>query len=290
LNISDHTDFSGSATDLAALAIACGQDFGLPVDPDKTNERLVRYYASEGIIDRPDRVGRDAAYGYRHLLQLLTARRMLQAGAALSVIGPHNSTATTKALEEGLVKPLPTAAELLVSSFLQSKRDGVPAPRSAMGSAPMASSAPSRSFKSAPPGPSVVDVLDEVRRIRSEWVSEIYKLQALQQPMQRQDAVVQGVEESMRRAHDAVHLAKATRQEVHELVQRELHQALQGFQQLIEARWEQALERLNALNDQNNQILRRLDELQGRTKDYAGAHPGSSGPATPKPADGAKEG
>ena len=135
-----------------------------------------------------------------------------------------------------------------------------------------------------------MDVLDEVRRIRSEWVSEIYKLQALQQPMQRQDALVQGVEESMRRAHDAVHLAKATRQEVHELVQRELHQALQGFQQLIEARWEQALERLNALNDQNNQILRRLDELQGRTKDDAGAHPGSSGPATPKPADGAKEG
>jgi hypothetical protein len=294
LNISDYTDFSGSATDLAALAIACGQDFGLPVDPDKTNERLVRYYASEGIIDRPDRVGRDAAYGYRHLLQLLTARRMLQAGAALSVIGPHNSTATTKALEESLVKPLPTAAELLVSSFLQSKRDGVPAPRSAMGSAPMASSAPSRSFKSAPPGPSIVDVLDEVRRIRSEWMSEIYKLQALQQPMQRQEALVQGVEESMRYAQDAVQLARATRQEVHEsvheLVQRELHQALQGFQQRIEARWEQALERLNALNDQNDQILRRLDELQGRTKDDAGAHPGSSGPATPKPADGAKEG
>jgi hypothetical protein len=288
LNISDHTDFSGSATDLATLAIACGQDFGLPVDPDKTNERLVRYYASEGIIDRPDRVGRDAAYGYRHLLQLLTARRMLQAGTALSVIGPHNSTATTKALEEGLVKPLPTAAELLVSSFLQSKRDGVPAPRSAMGSAPMASSAPSRSFKSAPPGPSIVDVLDEIRRIRSEWMSEIYKLQALQQPIQRQEALEQGVEESMRRAQDAVHLAKATRQEVREVMQRELHQALQGFQQRIEARWEQALERLNALNDQNDQILRRLDELQGRTEDDAGANPGSSGPATPKPADGAK--
>jgi hypothetical protein len=51
------------ATDPAALAIACGKDWALPLDPDKTNERLVRYYVAEGITDRPDRVGRDAAYG-----------------------------------------------------------------------------------------------------------------------------------------------------------------------------------------------------------------------------------
>lgn len=163
MNISDYASFSGSATDLAALAIACGKDWDLPVDPDKTNERLVRYYVSEGVIDRPDRVGRDAAYGYRHLLQLLTARRMVQAGAALAAVGAHNSTSTTRALEEGLSTPLPTAAELLVRSFMQSKHERAPGVMAAQA----ASAAMPRPSKVAPPGPSIVDVLDEMRQMAS---------------------------------------------------------------------------------------------------------------------------
>ena len=254
MNISDYTDFSGSATDLAALAIACGKDWALPVDPDKTNERLVRYYVSEGIVDRPDRVGRDAAYGYRHLLQLLTARRMLQAGTALSVIGPHNSTATTKALEEGLAKPLPTAAELLVSSFLQSKADGSSIARAAPNAAVMAASAPSRPAKTPPPGPSIVDVLDEVRHIRGEWMAELAKLQALQQPLRHLDALGQSVEASLRRAEEAVQVAQATRHQLRE----ELHRELVRFQEHMEHRWAETLHRLTS---QNDLILQRLDDL-----------------------------
>ena len=257
MNISDYIDFSGSATDLAALAIACGKDWALPVDPDKTNERLVRYYVAEGVIDRPDRVGRDAAYGYRHLLQLLTARRMLQAGTALSVIGPHNSTATTKALEEGLSKPLPTAAELLVSSFLQSKADGTLIARSAPSAAVMASSAPSRPAKPPPPGPSIVDVLDEVRRIRGEWMAEVGKLQALQRPSKQLQALEQSVQATLHHAEKAVHLAQATRHQLRE----ELHQQLASIQEHMEHRWAETLHRLAS---QNDQILQRLDELMDK--------------------------
>jgi hypothetical protein len=265
LNISDYTDFSGSATDLAALAIACGQDFGLPVDPDKTNERLVRYYASEGVIDRPDRVGRDAAYGYRHLLQLLTARRMLQAGTALSVIGPHNSTATTKALEEALAKPLPTAAELLVSSFLQGKSAGRHIARSSPHAFPnvsrnasaMAASAPFKPAKTPPPGPSIVDVLDEVRRIRGEWMGELAKLNALQQPLRDLDDLAKRVDAGLRHAEDAAHVARATGHQLRE----ELHRELLRFQERMEHRWEETLHRLSS---QNDLILQRLDELLDR--------------------------
>ena len=253
MNISDYTDFSGSATDLAALAIACGQDFGLPLDPDKTNERLVRYYASEGVIDRPDRVGRDAAYGYRHLLQLLTARRMLQAGTALSVIGPHNSTATTKALEEALAKPLPTAAELLVSSFLQSKADGTFIARAAPSAALMASSAP-RSPKTPPPGPSIVDVLDEVRHIRGAWMAELSKLQNLQQSLGHLDGLAQHLDAGLRRAEQAVRVTQATHQQLRE----ELRHELVSLQERMEQRWAQTLHQLTS---QNDHILQRLDEL-----------------------------
>ena len=52
-----HRKFSGNASELAEKAIECATNFGWTVDLDKTNERLVRYYVTEGVIDRPDRQG-----------------------------------------------------------------------------------------------------------------------------------------------------------------------------------------------------------------------------------------
>ena len=112
-----HRKFSGNASELAEKAIECATNFGWTVDLDKTNERLVRYYVTEGVIDRPDRQGRDASYNFRHLLQLLTARRMVEHGMSLNVIGRHNTLAPTQGLEEGLAGPIPTEAEILVNSF-----------------------------------------------------------------------------------------------------------------------------------------------------------------------------
>lgn len=157
-------EFSGNAAELAAHAIERGRAYGLPVDPDRTNERLVRYYVSEGVIDRPDRVGRDAAYGQRHLLQLLTARRMAQAGMSLAVIAEHNRNALTRTLAEGLDKPLPTQAELLVGRFMQDKTS----PRRA-GVQAAAAPAPAAAV-SHRPSMALPDVLDEVRRFRDEML------------------------------------------------------------------------------------------------------------------------
>jgi DNA-binding transcriptional MerR regulator len=53
-----------------------------PVQPSErvaetVNERALRYYISEGLIDRPsDREGNAALYSYRHLLQILAVKKL----------------------------------------------------------------------------------------------------------------------------------------------------------------------------------------------------------------------
>lgn len=161
MNFRSHTAFTGNAGNLATLAIDCGRAFGLPVDPAKTSERLVRYYVSVGVLDRPDRVGRDAAYGYRHLLQLLTARRMAQAGTPLSVIAEHNRSAPTKVLEDELAEHPPATAERPVSRFKGGHALAVNEPQATM------------RYRSTPAPMALPDVLDEVRQLKDEWMNEI---------------------------------------------------------------------------------------------------------------------
>jgi DNA-binding transcriptional MerR regulator len=52
------------------------------------NPRLVRYYSTQGLIDKPLKHGREVRYGYRHLLQLLLVKRLLMEG--------YTSTAITR--------------------------------------------------------------------------------------------------------------------------------------------------------------------------------------------------
>lgn len=54
---------------------------------DEINARLVRHYASLGMLDEPLKEGREARYEYRHLLQLLVVRRLLAEGFGTSAIG-----------------------------------------------------------------------------------------------------------------------------------------------------------------------------------------------------------
>ena len=182
MNLANQRNFTGNATALCEAALVCAHSLGLELDEDKTGERLVRYYVTEGVIDRPERVGRDAAYGWRHLLQFLTARRMAQAGTALSVVAQHNAAATTKALEEGLSRPLPTAAEILVSGFL-----GVAgkAGRAGKASAPPASFAlrTGKSPSQIPARPQLAwpDVLDEMRQMTATLMRRMDELEKRQE-------------------------------------------------------------------------------------------------------------
>ena len=47
-------------------------------------DRLVRYYTSAGALRRPGREGKEARYGYEHLVQLLVTRQLLNEGWPLA--------------------------------------------------------------------------------------------------------------------------------------------------------------------------------------------------------------
>lgn len=169
--LENYRQFTGNAIELSNAAVNCAEQMGWPVDPEKTNERLVRYYVSEGVVDRPDRQGRDAAYFYRHLLQLLNARRMVEKGMSLSVIGEHNRLSETSALEDYLHRPIPTEAELLVSAF---KKPSL-SPKMNPGA---------RTFATRSQPMAIPDVLAEVQRMKDEWMKEIGAVKRLRDDFQ----------------------------------------------------------------------------------------------------------
>jgi DNA-binding transcriptional MerR regulator len=84
-----------SLDELVAVANALLPEF-LPAAEDRpgsagkvreeVNARLVRHYASIGLLDDNTREGREARYGFRHLLQLLLVRRLLTEGYPAAVI------------------------------------------------------------------------------------------------------------------------------------------------------------------------------------------------------------
>jgi DNA-binding transcriptional MerR regulator len=65
----------------------------LPDDPvdarvkGEVNARLVRHYASSGLLEPPLKEGREARYTVDHLLQLLALRRLLADGVSAAAIG-----------------------------------------------------------------------------------------------------------------------------------------------------------------------------------------------------------
>lgn len=116
--INQYQGFGGNAVDMASVAMQCAQYLQMPADLDKINERLVRYYVAEGLVDRPKRIGRDAEYGYLHLLQFLAGRFLVDAGFPMQKVAPYLSSLESAQLEALVMnKTKPNMAELLVASF-----------------------------------------------------------------------------------------------------------------------------------------------------------------------------
>ena len=164
----DCKDFQGNALELAEKAIKCSQHFDWDIEAEKTNERLVRYYVAEGIIDRPQREGREAYYNFRHLLQLLTARRMLAAGIALTVIGKYSRSSTTLSLEEGLYKALPKEVEVLVNALMHEELGSRSSTDAGLIKRTHNSSSSPSSHRLGFP-----DLLEEITKLKSDWMHEL---------------------------------------------------------------------------------------------------------------------
>lgn len=73
----------------------------------EVNPRLVRFYTTKEVLDRPEKEGREARYLYRHLLQLLLIRRLLSEGYSIPSMSPimgNKSDAELESLLQGGVQ------------------------------------------------------------------------------------------------------------------------------------------------------------------------------------------
>ncbi|MBB4915989.1 helix-turn-helix domain-containing protein [Streptosporangium saharense] len=78
---------------------------------DVPNERLIRWYATIGLLDPPtSRRGRVALYGRRHLLQLVAVKRRQAEGLTIAEIQAELAGASDQALETIADLPSPPPA------------------------------------------------------------------------------------------------------------------------------------------------------------------------------------
>lgn len=116
--IKSNQGFIGNSEELARTAMIAATGLFLPGDHDKINERLVRYYVTEGLVTRPTRIGRDAEYGYLQLLQFLGSRFLVEQGYPLAKVAPYIQALSNDQIEDMLMnKHKPSLAELLVAGY-----------------------------------------------------------------------------------------------------------------------------------------------------------------------------
>lgn len=85
-------EFEGWTGDVSELARLAGDILaarGLMDGATEPNVRLIRDYAQRGIVSRGERQGREAVYGYRHLLEFVAARVLAADGWPLAKIAEH---------------------------------------------------------------------------------------------------------------------------------------------------------------------------------------------------------
>ena len=125
--IQEYQYFRGNVLELSALAIRCSNFLNLPGDTDKINERTIRYYVTEGLVDRPTRIGRDAEYEYIHLLQFLASRYLVASGYPMAKVAPYIASRSMEDLAKFVSNPTkPNLAELLVASFAKERLSTYP--------------------------------------------------------------------------------------------------------------------------------------------------------------------
>lgn len=113
--VEEFKGFWGTGVELSERAKVLSGKVGLK--SEKLTERLIRYYTATGVLDKPDRLGREAAYHFRHLLQLLIARRLVDEGVSLVVISKFNLSKSTDELEQALLNPTKDAAKAVIEKY-----------------------------------------------------------------------------------------------------------------------------------------------------------------------------
>jgi DNA-binding transcriptional MerR regulator len=94
------------------LLTAIGRGVGDERVSGRPDARTLRYYQTLGILDKPARYdGREAIYGYRHLLQAVVTKLLQAEGLSLAQVQRALAGRTTDALEAAVLEALPGSAE-----------------------------------------------------------------------------------------------------------------------------------------------------------------------------------
>jgi DNA-binding transcriptional MerR regulator len=166
-------DFQGNADALITKSQEVVKTLSLEQEAGEGNERLLRHYVSIGVVDKPSREGRDAHYGFRHLVQFVAARRLLAEGFPLAKIAKYTAVVPTDAQTSYLEKPDRTSeAELLVAAFrteASSRSSPAQSPRRTVTTKPMSNVAT---------GMGMVDVMHEMREMEQRVHNQLKDLQS----------------------------------------------------------------------------------------------------------------
>jgi DNA-binding transcriptional MerR regulator len=131
------------------------------------NPRLVRYYTSKGVLDRPWKEGKEARYVYRHLLQILVIRRLLGDGYSISAIQSvtteKNDVELEALLQGGVQLTVETRNPALAFLHAVKARSAAPSPM------PPASPMVGKLVQPSPPSVSSVPSSPEVHPEASHW-------------------------------------------------------------------------------------------------------------------------
>ena len=166
-------DFQGNADALITKSQEVAKTLNLEQEAAEGNERLLRHYVSIGVVDKPSREGRDALYGFRHLVPFVAERSLLAEGFPLAKIAKYTAVVPTDALTSYLEKPdRASEAELLVAAF----RTEAPS-RSSPAQSPRRPSTP-KPMSSVATGMGMVDVMHEMREMEQRVHNQLKDLQS----------------------------------------------------------------------------------------------------------------
>ncbi len=122
--ILDYKDWEGTASDLARVVTEVRGRIGIFDDDVTPNERLIRHYVQQGVLQRPERRGKEAIFGFRQITEFLTARILLRDGWPLAKVAELNRAMGLEALIDVLPEERDEEREMnqaqkLVSRFQQ---------------------------------------------------------------------------------------------------------------------------------------------------------------------------
>ena len=119
----EYESWVGTAAELAAVAQEVIDAIGMKDPEVHPNERLIRHYAQMGVLDRAERKGREAFFGFRQLAQYLVARNLAMDGWPLAKIADFTSNSKLRGLLDLIPKPVQQENAVAGKTFEQVVQD-----------------------------------------------------------------------------------------------------------------------------------------------------------------------